>query len=187
MSSTTLKVLASLVLIIGSVSAADYDYGAFPSDEEVSNKHLVGRQFVVSNISAVITYVSFVVALVMLAGFAWVAFAFRGSHASYGHYDRRGFDGNDINWQFYQSTEPRRFKRSKDMNSDQELAVKLTVLLTLSKSLTWRAWVVRCSCRARRPNWRLQNTPSMGSSLQKYTNSSARTKPGTWTAIASEN
>ena len=35
------------------------------------------RQFVVSNISLVITYVSFVVALVMLAGFIWVAFAFR--------------------------------------------------------------------------------------------------------------
>ena len=36
-----------------------------------------GRQIIVSNISAVITYVSFVVALVMLAGFAYVAFAFR--------------------------------------------------------------------------------------------------------------
>jgi len=85
-----------------------------------------GRQFIVSNISAVITYVSFVVALVMLAGFAYVAFAFRSKASSYNHYDRRGF-GSDVNWIFY-NKDLHRNKRSKDIDMDQELAVKLSVL-----------------------------------------------------------
>ena len=38
-----------------------------------------GRTFSVSNISLVITYVTLVVAAVMLAGFIWLAFAFSGA------------------------------------------------------------------------------------------------------------
>lgn len=38
-----------------------------------------GRAFSISNISLVITYVTLVVAAVMLAGFMWLAFAFSGT------------------------------------------------------------------------------------------------------------
>lgn len=48
-----------------------------------------GRTFSISNISLVITYVTLVVAAVMLAGFIWVAFAFsdtkQGGGGGYGY------------------------------------------------------------------------------------------------------
>ena len=39
----------------------------------------LGRTFGVSNISLVITYVTVIIAALMLAGFLWVAFAYSGS------------------------------------------------------------------------------------------------------------
>ena len=64
-----------------------------------------GRAFSISNISLVITYVTLVVAAVMLAGFIWVAFAFsdtkQGGGGGYGYgYDdyarqRRSADDDD--------------------------------------------------------------------------------------------
>ena len=69
-----LKVYLLLVGAATAVGASNVDNDdKFVPDLPLSD----GRQFIVSNISAVITYVSFVVALVMLAGFAYVAFAFR--------------------------------------------------------------------------------------------------------------
>ena len=53
-----------------------------------------GRTFSVSNISLVITYVTLVVAAVMLAGFIWLAFAFSGAKNNdegYGHGSSYGY------------------------------------------------------------------------------------------------
>jgi len=62
-----------------------------------------GRTFSVSNISLVITYVTFIVGLTMLAGFIWLAFSANGgsSHGSYGsNYNRRIFPDGISDWLF---------------------------------------------------------------------------------------
>jgi hypothetical protein len=62
-----------------------------------------GRTFSVSNISLVITYVTFIVGLAMLGGFIWLAFSANGgsSHGSYGsNYNRRIFPGGITDWLF---------------------------------------------------------------------------------------
>lgn len=48
----------------------------------------VGRTFYSSNISLVITYVTIIVAALMLAGFLWMAFAYSGNNNSYGRRKR---------------------------------------------------------------------------------------------------
>ena len=60
-----------------------------------------GRTFSVSNISLVITYVTFIVGLTMLAGFIWLAFSAGGgdSHGGYG-YNRRIFTEGISDWLF---------------------------------------------------------------------------------------
>ena len=59
-----------------------------------------GRTFSISNISLVITYVTFIVGLTMLAGFIWLAFSTQGSSGGgYGSYNRRSdFSGGLGNW-----------------------------------------------------------------------------------------
>lgn len=117
---------AKVALLLAGAATAAAAAVTVEQDQFLAEVDVGGRQFIVSNISAVITYVSFVVALVMLAGFAYVAFAFRSKSSS--HYDRRGFGDNDaVNWIFY-NKDLHRFKRSKDIDMDQELAVKLSVL-----------------------------------------------------------
>jgi hypothetical protein len=51
----------------------------FILDEPRDFEGLEGRTFGVSNISLVITYVTVIIASLMLAGFLWVAFAYSGS------------------------------------------------------------------------------------------------------------
>merc|ERR1712226_229435 len=59
-----------------------------------------GRTFSISNISLVITYVTVIVGLTMLAGFIWLAFSTQGSSGGgYGSYNRRSdFSGGLGNW-----------------------------------------------------------------------------------------
>ena len=60
-----------------------------------------GRTFSISNISLVITYVTFIVGLTMLAGFIWLAFSTQGSSGGYGSYNRRSdFSGGLGKWLF---------------------------------------------------------------------------------------
>ena len=68
---------------------------------EVSVDQDQGRTFSVSNISLVITYVTFIVGLTMLAGFIWLAFSAGSgdSHGGYG-YNRRIFSEGISEWLF---------------------------------------------------------------------------------------
>ena len=61
-----------------------------------------GRTFSVSNISLAITYITFIVSLVMLGGFIWLAVS-AGSGSSdggYGSYNRRIFSEGITDWLF---------------------------------------------------------------------------------------
>ena len=68
----------------------------------ISNAYLAGfeeapdqglaRNFGFSNISLVITYVTVIVAALMLAGFLWMAYAYSGSGSGYGRKKREAFD-----------------------------------------------------------------------------------------------
>ena len=68
---------------------------------DVSVDQHEGRTFSVSNISLVITYVTFIVGLTMLAGFIWLAFSAGSgdSHGGYG-YNRRIFTEGISDWLF---------------------------------------------------------------------------------------
>ena len=80
-----------------------------------------GRTFSISNISLVITYVTFIVGLTMLAGFIWLAFSTQGSSGGYGSYNRRSdFSGGLGNWLFSLDNffdSDGEFKRHKRSNS----------------------------------------------------------------------
>ena len=79
-----------------------------------------GRTFGVSNISLTITYVTFVVALVMLLGFMWVTFAFSGGA---GYNRRRAYATKMSDW-VWDHIDPNydgiyRFRRSPEEKEDQ--------------------------------------------------------------------
>ena len=80
-----------------------------------------GRTFSVSNISLVITYVTFIVGLTMLAGFIWLAFSANGgSGNSYDSYDRKDFSGGISDWLFSGNnffSHDGNYKRHKRSNS----------------------------------------------------------------------
>jgi len=95
-----------------------------------------GRTFSVSNISLVITYVTFIVGLTMLAGFIWLAFSAGGgdSHGGYG-YNRRIFTEGISDWLFSGFNffeHDGNYKRQKRSTSfefrDQAMASKLHML-----------------------------------------------------------
>jgi len=115
MRSITTKAVGAVALLveIASCSSIDESYDL----EE-------GRTFGISNISLTITYVTFVVALVMLAGFLWITFAFSGAGSS-SYATSRDFNSGFSDWMYAGGN---RFKRSPKEMEDQDLAEKLTVL-----------------------------------------------------------
>ena len=60
----------------------------------------VGRTFGISNVSLVITYVTIVVAALMLAGFLWMAFAYSGRNSGYDYRAKRDTFSNEEGNQF---------------------------------------------------------------------------------------
>ena len=60
----------------------------------------VGRTFGISNVSLVITYVTIVVAALMLAGFLWMAFAYSGRNSGYDYRAKRDTFANEEGNQF---------------------------------------------------------------------------------------
>ena len=79
-----------------------------------------GRTFSISNISYAITYITFVVALVMLAGFMWIAFSATGGGGGYGYSNRRILPDGVSDWfssggnYFGSDSDYERHKRSAD-------------------------------------------------------------------------
>jgi len=92
-----------------------------------------GRTFSISNISYAITYITFVVALVMLAGFMWIAFSATGGGGGYGYSNRRILPDGVSEWfssggnYFGFDSDYERHKRSAD-SADQAMASKLHML-----------------------------------------------------------
>ena len=110
MGSPLIRDLATLTLLIlycvHSVTCSAIDTDS--SSHQKYNEHDLfgelndeGRTFSVSNISLVITYVTFIVGLTMLAGFIWLAFSAGSgdSHGGYG-YNRRIFTEGISDWLF---------------------------------------------------------------------------------------
>ena len=94
---------------------------------DLANKNVEeGRTFSISNISLTITYITFVVALVMLAGFVWLAVnaSGKGGSGGYGHYRRQIFadglseliPGSDYFLSFFDGSSSDRRKRSARSN-----------------------------------------------------------------------
>jgi len=121
---TTLKVVVVVALLVevavcSSVDASRYEvHGRGGHSYDLS----AARTFGVSNISLTITYVSLIVAIIMLAGFMWITFSFSATGKGSNSYERRGFDSQE--WMFGGG----RYRRSTKEMEDQDLAKKLVVL-----------------------------------------------------------
>jgi len=116
MTSLTTKVVVAVALLVEVASC---------SSVEAANLENVARTFGVSNISLTMTYVTFVVAVVMLAGFMWVTFSFSPNSDRRSDYSRTFGAPNDSHWIYGHGD---RFRRSPKEMQDQDLATKLFVL-----------------------------------------------------------
>ena len=81
--------LALFLIGVSSESRWDGEYDNLQLELRDFDPGWSGRTFSISNISLVITYVTLVVAAVMLAGFMWLAFAFSGGGGGNEGYNRR--------------------------------------------------------------------------------------------------
>ena len=96
-------VKSNILVSLKSYSNRNKDFTNLESELKVFEPVWTERTFSISNISLVITYVTLVVAAVMLAGFIWVAFAFSGTKQAggggygygYDEYTRKRRSSND--------------------------------------------------------------------------------------------
>ena len=86
--------LATLQLFLTNINSSPFF--TFVEDGYVE----VGRTFGISNVSLVITYVTIVVAALMLAGFLWMAFAYSGRNSGYDYRAKRDTFSNEEGNQF---------------------------------------------------------------------------------------
>ena len=101
--SEILMVKSNILVSLKSYSNWNKDFTNLESELKVFEPVWTERTFSISNISLVITYVTLVVAAVMLAGFIWVAFAFSGTKQAggggygygYDEYTRKRRSSND--------------------------------------------------------------------------------------------
>lgn len=116
----TLKVVVVVALLVEVAICSSVDASRY--EDEKTYDMSSGRTFGVSNISLTITYVSLVVAMIMLAGFMWITFSFGAAGKGSNSYERRGFDNQE--WMYGGG----RYRRSTKEMEDQDLAEKLVVL-----------------------------------------------------------
>jgi hypothetical protein len=104
--------LTLLLIGISSESRWEGEYDNLQLELREFDPGWSGRTFSISNISLVITYVTLVVAAVMLAGFMWLAFAFSGTGGGHDGYSQRQDD-----YAYGYSRSERSFEDEEGINS----------------------------------------------------------------------